>query len=98
MKHSAIVFATRQAVIVFSARKSAMPRRLRITRWQTHSWTKKIISARVGGHRVGKGRMPFPCVVSCPFRKLQSSRGSHSSPMGGSVYVVQSTPGLARTL
>ena len=46
MKHNAVVLAARPALIYFSPRKSAIPRRLRITLWQTHSWIKKIVKLR----------------------------------------------------
>ena len=46
MKPNAILLAARPALIFFSPRKSAIPRRVRITLWQTHSWIKKIIKVR----------------------------------------------------
>ena len=46
MKHNAIVLEVRQTPIFFSPRKSAIPRQVPITRWQTHSWTKKISKLR----------------------------------------------------
>jgi len=46
MKHSAVVLAARPVLIPFSPGKTAIPRRLRITVWQAHSWTKEIIMLR----------------------------------------------------
>jgi hypothetical protein len=130
MRHNAIALAARPALIVLAPQKGAVSRRLSFTKWQTHSWTKKIIklesaqqadkrrkpcvesyggsrgirrlfgeqksakvlsrcsavkrisrppsvvasstqsSARMSGHRAGKGRMSFPCAASCPFRNF----------------------------
>jgi hypothetical protein len=119
MKQNAVILAARPAPLFFSQRGKALSRRLRITTWQTHYWTKKInkpgkgsqackethalrqrgkksmrpktrlspclavskisrppsvvasstqSSARMSGHRAGKGRMSFPCVMSSPSR------------------------------
>ena len=46
MKHEAVVVAARATPILFPPRKSAIAWRLRITQWQTDSWTKKIIQLR----------------------------------------------------
>jgi ribosomal protein L30/L7E len=46
MKHDAAVLEAGPALIFFSPRKTAILRRLRITRWRTHSWIKRIIKVR----------------------------------------------------
>jgi len=46
VKHDAVVHAAEPALILFSPRKSAIPRQLRIASWQTHSWKKRIIKLR----------------------------------------------------
>ena len=46
MKHNPVVLAAKSPLIFFSPRKSAIPRRLPITLWQTHSWIKKITKLR----------------------------------------------------
>ena len=46
MKHNRFVLAGGPVLIFVSPRKSTIPRRLRITLWQTHSWIKKIIKLR----------------------------------------------------
>jgi hypothetical protein len=42
MKYSAFLLAARAALIFLPLRKKAVPRRLPITRWETHYWTKMI--------------------------------------------------------
>jgi len=44
--NSTVTLVARPAFISFSPGKKAMPRQLRITLWQTRSWTKKIIELR----------------------------------------------------
>jgi len=46
MKHNRFVLAGGPVLIFVSPRKSAIPRRLRITLWQTHSWIRNIIKLR----------------------------------------------------
>jgi len=46
MKHNAVALAARPELIFSSPRGSAIPRRLRIHLWQTHSWIKKIVKLR----------------------------------------------------
>ncbi len=46
MKRDAIALAARAALIFFSSRRGAIPRGLRITLWQTHSWIKEINKVR----------------------------------------------------
>jgi hypothetical protein len=46
MKHSAVVVVARPALISFLPGKKVLPRKLRVTLWQTHSWIKKIIKPR----------------------------------------------------
>ena len=46
MKHNSVVVAARAQLIALSPRRTAIPRRLRITLWQTHSWIKKITKFR----------------------------------------------------
>ena len=51
MKPNRFVLPGGPVLISVPLRRSAIPRRLRITLWQTHSWIKKIInleSARQG--------------------------------------------------
>ena len=40
-------FAPRPGLILKSPGRSTIPRRLRVTRWQAHSWTKTIIELRM---------------------------------------------------
>jgi hypothetical protein len=46
MNYSAADLAVRPPLIFLLPRKRAASRRLPITRWETHFWTKKIIKAR----------------------------------------------------
>ena len=46
MKDDAVSLAAGLALNVFSSQKSAIPRQLRITPWQMHSWKKRIIKLR----------------------------------------------------
>lgn len=62
MKANAVVLASRPAPLFLSPRGRAIPRRLRITLWQTPSWIKKIVKLR---KRSGTGR------------KLRDSGGIH---------------------
>jgi hypothetical protein len=60
MKHSASILETRPALIFLSPRERAVPRRLYVTLWQTHSWTKKIIKVgeRNAAALTARGRGP----------------------------------------
>jgi hypothetical protein len=46
MKHNSVVIMAKPAPLPFSSQKNPNSRRLCITPWQTHSWTKKIIKIR----------------------------------------------------
>ena len=50
MKYNAVVLAARLALILFAPRKGAIPRRVRVTVWQTHSWKKKIVKVQTRPH------------------------------------------------
>jgi hypothetical protein len=54
MKHNAVILAAEPALVLFSPRKGAVPRRLHIAPWQAHSWTKKIVKLRKRSRREEK--------------------------------------------
>jgi hypothetical protein len=46
MKPNVVVLAASPALISFSPEKKENPRRLRVTLWQTHAWSKTILKPR----------------------------------------------------
>src|SRR6187399_2307560 len=42
MKHNDVVLEVKRGLTFHSPQKKAVPRQLPVSRWQTHSWTKKI--------------------------------------------------------
>jgi hypothetical protein len=75
MKHDAVL-AARPALIFFSPRKSAIPRRLRITLWQTHSWIKKIVKLR-SARRPGRKLKPCAKGASSLHRYVSFAHQGH---------------------
>ena len=67
MKHSTVVLAASPVFSSFSPGKRAISRRLRITRWQTHSWIKKITEARQRSDP-REGLKPDPCARRIPMQ------------------------------
>ena len=81
MKHSASFLAGRLALIFFSPRKRVVPRRLPITSWQTHLWTKPIRGV-MGTRDARKGLDLQPAVAS--LQEESTARNSTGSfPLNG---------------
>jgi hypothetical protein len=82
MERNTLVLAVSPLLVSFAPGKRVIPRRLRITLWQTHSWTKEIIRLRKRrgrNHRRNSKRRLETCrdgpldnqVRSSAFRRLR---------------------------
>ncbi len=65
MKPSTVVLAASPVFSSFSPGKRAIPRRLRITQWQTHSWAKNFTEPRQHSNP-REGSKPDPCARRIP--------------------------------
>ena len=67
MKPSCVVLAISAVLSSFSPGTRAFPLRLRISRWQTHSWAKKITQPRQHPNPTA-GSKSNPCATRIPMQ------------------------------
>ena len=67
MEDSNVALAANPVLSSFPSGKRTIPRRLRITRWQTHSWAKKITKPPLHSDTREAAR-PDPCARRIPMQ------------------------------